>query len=142
LVNGGDYIKPTVIEAIYSPNQQQYIQLWDKQQWKIFKPSTSVDIKDALVSVVDNGNLSRIAIPWFGIGWKTGTSEIAYKWKYQWGRGRTNGSFVGMVTHTDTKYVVAIQVRRPRSSPWWLDTAWRVFESVAEFLLSYDKIEK
>jgi cell division protein FtsI/penicillin-binding protein 2 len=27
LVNGGDYIKPTVIEAIYSPNQQQYIQL-------------------------------------------------------------------------------------------------------------------
>lgn len=63
LVNGGEYIKPTIIEAIYDPNQEAYIQLGDKQQGKVFKPSTSADMKDALVSVVDNGNLKKIAKP-------------------------------------------------------------------------------
>jgi cell division protein FtsI/penicillin-binding protein 2 len=61
LVNGGKYIKPTVVEAIYDPNLKDYIKLSDKYQGQIFKPSTSVVMKDALVSVVDNGNLKKIA---------------------------------------------------------------------------------
>ena len=142
LVNWWTYIKPTIVEAIYDPNQKAYIELWDKQQSKILKDSTSKDMKEALVSVIDNWQLDELAKEWFGIWGKTGTSEIAFKWQYQSWRWWTNGSFVWMVTDYDTKYVIAIQVRRPRSSPWWSDTAWRMFSSIADFLLSYDKIEK
>ena len=142
LVNGGKYIKPTIVEAIYDPNLGDYIKLSDTYQGQVFKPSTSVAIKDALVSVVDNGNLREVRKEWYSLWGKTWTSEIAFRGEYQWGHGWTNGSFVGIITAKHTKYVVAIQVRRPRSSPWWLDTAWRVFSSIADFLLSYERIEK
>lgn len=141
-VNGWYYIQPTIIEAMYDSNKEEYLDLRDKTKGKIFKSSTSYDIKDALVSVVDNGNLKKVKKEGFSLWGKTWTSEIAFKGKYQWWHGWTNGSFVGIVTAHDTKYVIAIQVRRPRSSPWWLDTAGKVFSSIADFLLAYDKIEE
>jgi len=141
-VNGGFYIQPTLVKAMYDPNQKEYLHLSRKKKGRVFKQSTSQDIKDALVSVIDNGQLGKVKKPWFSLWWKTGTSEITFKWKYKWWHGWTNGSFVGIVTAKDTKYVIAVQVRRPRSSPWWLDTAWKVFSSIADFLLAYDKIEE
>jgi hypothetical protein len=37
---------------------------------------------------------------------------------------------------------VAIQVRRPRTSPRWSDTAWRIFSQLSDFLLAYDAIDE
>ena len=141
IINGGYLVQPTIVEAIYDPFQQEYITLSDNYQGQIFKWSTVRDMKEALVSVVDNGNLKRIQKEGYGLWGKTGTSEIAFKGKYQWWNGWTNGSFVGIVTKNETKYVLAIQVRRPRTTPWWLETAGKVFSSISDFLLSYDKIE-
>ena len=141
LINGWYYIQPTVVEAIYDKNQWAYINLSRKNTWKVFKDSTSEDMKEALVSVVDNGNLVSLKKEWFSLWGKTGTSEIAFRGKYQWWAGRTNGSFVGLVTQDEPKYVIAVQVRRPRSSPWWSQTAAKVFASIADFLIAYEKIE-
>jgi hypothetical protein len=35
-----------------------------------------------------------------------------------------------------------VQVRRPRTSPWGSDTAWRIFSQIAEFLIAYDAIDE
>ncbi|MBP7061781.1 hypothetical protein KA037_03660 [Patescibacteria group bacterium] len=52
------------------------------------------------------------------MGGKSGTSQIAFKGKYQAGNGWTNASFVGIVTRDNPKYIVVVQVRRPRSTQW------------------------
>ena len=53
------------------------------------------------------------------------------------GNGWTNGSFVGIVTQDNLKYVIVIQVRRPRSTQWWNQTAGPIFKDMAWFLVNY-----
>ncbi len=142
LLNGGVYIKPTIVEAIYDPAQQEYIDLGERNKFRIFKPSTSKDTKTALLEVMEQGHLVRFKIPGFSLMGKTGTSQIAFKGQYRGTIWWTNGSFMGGITADDTKYVVAIQVRRPRLSPRWSDTAARIFGDIARFIVAYDKIEK
>ncbi len=143
LVNGGRYISPTIVENIYDQQKERYLELASKNKQKVFTSTTSDDMKKALVNVVTHGGLAdEVYMPGYSLWGKTGTSEIAYQGVYRKGEGRTNTSFVGIVTASDVNYVAAIQVRRPRSSQRWLDTAGRLFYQIAEFLLAYDQIEQ
>lgn len=142
LLNGWRYIEPTIVDRIYDPNQERFLDLADAGRQKIFKTKTSLDMKAALVNVIDNGGLKDIKKPWYSLAGKTWTSELTFKWWYRWGLWWTNWSFVWAVTSKETKYVIAIQVRRPRSSEWWLDTAWRLYADLADFLIWYEQIEE
>jgi len=51
------------VKAIYDPNQKEYSHLSHKKKGRVFKQSTSQDIKDALVSVIDNGQLGKVKKP-------------------------------------------------------------------------------
>jgi cell division protein FtsI/penicillin-binding protein 2 len=53
----------------------------------------------------------------------------------------TNASFVWLVTKDNPAYIVVVQVRRPRNSQWWWQTAGRIFKDVAQFLLTYGMID-
>jgi cell division protein FtsI/penicillin-binding protein 2 len=92
--------------------------------------------------VVRYGSIDKIKQPGFSIGAKSGTSEIAYKWDYRGSVWWTNGSAVAMVTRDTTKYIIVIQVRRPRTSKWGNDTAVKLVDQVLWFLLEYSSIEK
>jgi len=142
LINWWNHIQPTIVEAIYDPNVKEYLPIKKKNTTRVFKDETSELLKEALVWVFDSGWLTKYRKEWISIWWKTGTSEIAYKGKYQWWVGWTNWSFVGLVTAENPRYVIAIQVRRPRTSEWWSDTAWKIFSQLADFLLSYDTIDR
>lgn len=141
-VNGWTYLKPTIIKSIYTPSTQSHIDLPETERLKVFNEQTSTEIKQALVWVINDGWLQKYKKEGYSLWWKTWTSEIAFKWKYQSWAWRTNGSFVGIVTAESTNYVVAIQVRRPRTSPRWSDTAWRIFSQLSDFLLAYDAIDE
>jgi cell division protein FtsI/penicillin-binding protein 2 len=143
LLNWGYYVQPTIIKwtfnsktNIYYPNNKKIIK-------QIFRPETSDAVKEWLFNVLDqNAELKLWKVPWYRLWWKSWTSQISYKWKYQNWIWWTNGSFVWIVTTDDPKYVVVIQLRRPRSNlRWWL-TAWKIFWDIAKFLLNYSMIEK
>jgi hypothetical protein len=95
-----------------------------------------------LYKVIYEGDLPMLAISWFTLGGKTWTSQIAFKWKYQQGAGWTNGSFVWIVTKDNLKYVIAIQVRRPRSCQWWICSAGKIFKDLADYIIKKEGIEK
>ncbi len=142
-VNWWWYIKPTIVEAMYNPLKKRFITMADTEKTKVFKSTTSDQMKEALVNVVNYWNLKdEIYVPGVSLWGKTWTSEISYKGTYRSWKWRTNTSFVWIVSARDIKYVVAIQVRRPRTSQRWLDTAWKLFSSVADFLMAYEQIEK
>jgi hypothetical protein len=41
------------------------------------------------------------------------------------------------VTQDNMKYIVVIQVRRPRTTQRWNQTAWPIFRDMATFLVNY-----
>jgi cell division protein FtsI/penicillin-binding protein 2 len=138
LVNGWYYIKPTIVKNIFdkktninTPNQRKVL-------GQIFKPETSDQIKFALLSVMEQNPEFKFAkIEWYKLGGKSWTSQISFKWKYQQGIWWTNASFVGLITEENPKYIVMIQVRRPRSSLWWVQTAGKILWDISKFLINY-----
>lgn len=141
LVNGWYVVKPNIVKKITLADGN--IRQLQKRPNKapILKEGTSELIKTALYEVVNGWQIKRFAIKWKSLAWKTGTSQIPFRGKYQNGVGRTNGSFAGIITKDNTKYVIVIQVRRPRSSQWWETTAWLIYGELAKFLIAYEDIE-
>lgn len=142
LVNGGHIIKPTIIDKIYDPVTKQFIINTPKVGSQLIKQETSDKIRDMLFQDVYGGLTKMYGIPGYTLGGKTGTSQIAFKGKYMNGNGWTDGSFVGMVTRDDLKYIVVIHVRRPRSNQYGEYTAGRLFGDLAKFLVEKGLITK
>ena len=61
-----------------------------------------------------------------------------FRGKYKRGAGRTSGTFAGVVSVDEPKYVILIWVRRPRTNQWWGYTAGPIFKQLASYILSYD----
>ena len=140
LVNGGVLVKPTVVKYV---SNKSFVRDSTDYQWsQIFKHTTSEFIKDALYKVVYDGQVRKFSIPWYSLAGKTGTSQIAYKGKYQKWLGRTNGSFAGILTKDNLNYVIVIQVRRPRTDERWENTAGKIYGDIAKFLIQYDTIDR
>jgi cell division protein FtsI/penicillin-binding protein 2 len=95
-----------------------------------------------LFEVVNGWQIKKFAIAWKTLAGKTWTSQIPFRGKYQNGVWRTNGSFAWIITRDNTKYVIIIQVRRPRTNQRWELTAWAVYGQLAKFLVEYEDIEK
>lgn len=144
LVNGWYYVKPTIVAGIYNKETKSFNTNWRQVVRQIFRPETSEMVKDALFEVMESneGIWKNSKVEWFALWGKSWTSQISFRWKYQNWIWWTNGSFVGLITRDDVKYIVVVQIRRPRQSIWWGFTAWRVFRDVARFLIWYNLIEK
>lgn len=109
---------------------------------QVIKPETSEKLRDTLFRVVYDGLTKQYGIPGYTLGGKTGTSQIAFQGKYMNGVGWTDGSFVGMVTKDDLKYIVVVQVHRPRTNQYGEYTAGRLFGDLAKFLIEKGLITK
>ena len=143
LLNWWYYIKPTIIVWLKNPGSDTLTVNEQRSTKQVFKPETVQEIKEALFSVLDqNPELKDAKVEWYKLWWKSWTSQIAYKWRYQNWLWWTNWSFVWIITKDNVKYIIIVQVRRPRSSLRWWYTAWKVFWEVAKFLLNYSFIEK
>lgn len=142
LVNWWYYVKPRIIDKIYDPETKTFIPQPVKLWAQILKPETSAKIRDALFDVIYGWLTKKFGIPWYTLWGKTGTSQISFKWVYRSGNGWTNASFAGIVTKENLKYVVVIQVRRPRTNQYWEYTAGKIFGDLAKILIEKDLITK
>lgn len=142
LVNWGFYIQPTIVKWIYDKKTNTFMENKKKIIKQIFRKDTSDAVRLWLFNVLDqNAELKSAKVEWYDLWWKSWTSQISYKWKYQFGVWWTNWSFVGLITRDDPKYIVIIQVRRPRYNLRWWETAGKIFWDVAKFLISYSLID-
>lgn len=142
LVNGGERIKPTIISKIINKEQnglEQEVSLIQERK-QIFKHKTSELLRSWLWEVMNNNPevYNGANIPEVRLGAKSWTAQISYRGKYKRGAGRTNGTFAGVVSVDEPKYVILIWVRRPRTNQWWAYTAGPIFRQLASYILSYD----
>ncbi len=143
LLNWGYYIQPTIIKWILDKKTWIYHENTKKIMKQIFRPETSEALRNWLFEVINqNDELKYARVEWYHLWGKSWTSQISYKGKYMQGIWWTNWSFIGVITKENPKYVVVIQVRRPRSNIWWWVTAGKIFWDIAKFILNYALIEK
>jgi len=140
IVNWWYLIKPTIVKKI-----QQWDSVTEFKKFiidKIFSSKTSKDIIYALYSTIYNWDLIRLSIPNYTIWWKTWTSQIAFKWKYQRWNWWTIWSFAWIITKDNLKYVVVIKVSRPRTYQRWIYSAGYIFKDLSKFIIEYEWIKK
>lgn len=141
LVNGGYYVKPTIIAGIFNKDwAENATSMMPQEKKKIFSSSTSEELRKGLWEVLNNNpEISNSAnIPQVKLGAKSWTAQISYRWRYQRWEGRTNGTFAGIISVDQPKYAVLIWVRRPRRNQWWWFTAGPIFKQIASYILTYD----
>lgn len=139
IANGWIYYKPQIIKKIefadwkvdiYKPNPTH----------RVLKESTSKLMTEVLVDWVEKWEAKVWKVEWYTLAWKTWTAQIAYKWKYETWAASTMASYAWFWPAEDPKFVIIVRVERPRKSEWWGATAWKTFNKIAKYLLSYYKI--
>lgn len=144
LVNWGYYVKPTVLAWVRDKKTGKYNENKIQILKQIFRPETAEQVKDALFTIMETNPdyINVIRALGYSLGGKSWTSQITFRWRYMQGLWWTNASFVWLVTKDNPEYIVVVQVRRPRSTVRWAQSAGKVFSEVWKFLIGYSFIEK
>lgn len=141
LVNGGVYMKPRIVDSIELPDGRT-LQYKDEKQKRVLKESTSQMITDWLVSSARDGVANNGNVEGFSVWWKTWTSQIPYKGRYEEWIWSTIGSYAWFGPAEDPKFVIIVKLERPRISEYWWATSAHLFKQVAEYLFDYYEIPK
>ncbi len=146
LVNGWKYMQPTIISQIRKKTANSDAITVEENKARsvkqIIRPEVSEEMRNALYNVANvNDQYRNARVEWYRLWAKSWTSQIAYKWKYQRWEWWTQATFAWIVSIDDPEYIVLIWVSRPRTSQWWVWTAWKIFGEIATFLIWYSMME-
>ncbi len=141
LANWWIYIKPRVIEEIRFADWK-IIKNKKEEVRRVIKESTSDLITDMLVSSVNDWVAKTWWVQWYSLAWKTWTSQIPYKWKYEKWIWSTIWSYAWYWPAEDPKFVIIVKLERPRTNEFGWKTSAFIFAKVASYLFDYYWIPK
>lgn len=137
LANGWEYVKPRIIKSIAFPSWK-VIEYKKEVERKVIKKSTSDIVTSMLYDGIENWVARNAKVPWYSMAWKTGTSQIPYRWTYETWVWSTIASFAWYWPVQDPRFVVIVKLDRPRIHGWY---GWRtsavLFKEISEYLLDY-----
>jgi len=136
LVNGGNIVRPTVVEKITASEEEKTIK--PKIERKVISGRTTEIIKKMLVSTVENGEIHWAKPKGYTIGGKTGTAQVPIQGHYD--PSKTIASFVGFAPAENPKFITLVTLREPQTSPWGSETAAPLFFDIAKELIVYYNI--
>jgi cell division protein FtsI (penicillin-binding protein 3) len=100
VVNGGMFYPVTLIKQTQNPQGE-----------RIFKESTSRDLRKLMRLVVSEGTGSKAEVKGYYVGGKTGTAEIVENGKYN--KNKRMSSFMGIMPATNPQYLIYIIFNEP-----------------------------
>lgn len=136
IANGGIYMKPYIVEQIQYADGK-IVEYEPQALRRVLKETTSKTVTEMLVTGVEAWVAKNGAVKGYSIAGKTGTSQIAYRGKYEDGVASTNASFAGFAPAEDPKFVVIVKLERPRTSPYGWSTSAHIFSEITGELLEY-----
>jgi len=126
VANGGKMMKPHVVKAIIS-DEQQYTTSPQVLGVPI-SPKTADTLNNMLVQSLEQGEAKAALVPGYRIAGKTGTAEIPEEGNY--GIELTNATFVGWGPADDPQFLVYVWIEKPNSSPWGSTVAAPIFRDI------------
>lgn len=141
LANGGNLIKPQLVEKIVSG--ERTFPLKNESQGRVLKKSTTLLVTEMLVNVSLKSPLHFVLermpeLKNYRISAKSGTAQIAIAGHYD--EKRTVASVIGYAPADNPKFLVLVKLNEPSVRPWGSDTAGPVFFNIIRDLLIYYNI--
>jgi len=142
IANWWIYIRPRIIDEIRYPDGK--IVKYKKEELKrVIKKSTSDTVIDMLVDSAANWVAKNWNVEWYSVAWKTWTSSIPYKWRYEKWQWTTVWSYAWFWPAEDPKFVIIVKLDRPRTGQWYgWATSSHIFKEIATYLFDYYWIPK
>lgn len=136
IVNGGQYIQPTVIAGTMS-DEGTYMPAVQKPSTQILKASTSETMRQMTYNARNEFKLSHPDTPGYSVGGKTGTAQTIENGKYVF--DQTVGTYVGYGAEKNgmPAYVVMVQLEAPQKALSGTKDASPVFTDISNWMLSY-----
>ena len=141
IANGWIYVKPKIIDKIIYPDGREVVYKTEAQR-RVVKESTSKIVTDMLYDWTINWVAKNWAVKWYNLAAKSGTAQIAYKWKYENWVWSTVWTFAWFGPIEDPKFTIIVKLERIRTSMYGWETSWFIFADVARYLFDYYKIPK
>ena len=142
LANWWVYIRPRVIDEIRFP-EWKIVKYKKEEVRRVIKESTSATVIDMLVDSASNWVAQNWNVEGYSVAWKTWTSQIPYKWKYEEWQWSTIWSYAWFWPAEDPKFVIIVKLDRPRTGQgYWGATSSYIFKDIATYLFDYYSIPK
>jgi len=141
VVNGGSYFKPHLIDGYLKDDNTV-----EKQQPQILKPdvvrqSTATDLR-GMLQVARAKTFPGVDKPGYGIGGKTGTSQIIDPKTGKYIDNNAIGTYVGFGGNSLPQYVIMIRVVDAKTSGYSGSVAAApIFADISNWMLDYLKIQ-
>lgn len=76
VANDGQVMAPHVLDEVRD-SDGNVVETYDPEEWtRAMDPGTAALLREAMVGVVENGTATRLAVPGFTVGGKTGTAQL------------------------------------------------------------------
>ncbi|MBI2603849.1 MAG: penicillin-binding protein 2 [Deltaproteobacteria bacterium] len=117
--NGGNLIKPYLIERIESDDGNILFSYNTLQKTKVLSPKTVNFMRKALVRVVTEGTGTLAQSDWYTTAGKTGTAEKVDSSTRRYSAEKRIPNFVGFAPVSDPHILVYIALDEPREKPYY-----------------------
>lgn len=141
IANWWIYMQPYIVKSI-SFWDGRLVENKPNSIQRVIKESTAKIVTDMLAEWWKVWFAKAGWVPWYNIGGKTWTSQMAYKWTYEKWAATTIGSFAWFWPAEDPRFVIIVKLERPRTSEYWESTSSKIFWRISSYILDYYAIPK
>jgi len=140
VANGGNLMKPYVVERILDDTGQEVQKFEPQLVRRVISPETSRQMAGIMETVTANGGTgTNAAVEGFRVAGKTGTAQKVDSVTHRYGAKRT-ASFVGFIPADKPKLTILVVVDEPKTSQYGGVVAAPAFRGIAQNALAYLKV--
>lgn len=135
IANGGALMEPRLVREVRAAGGRTVQRRDPRQVRRVIPRSVAMEIRDVLVSVVDDGTATRASLATFEVAGKTGTARrTGAGGRYE--AGAYNATFVGFFPARDPQLTILVRLDRPRGAYYGGLTAAPVTRETLQAILA------
>ncbi|HST60836.1 MAG TPA: penicillin-binding transpeptidase domain-containing protein [Longimicrobium sp.] len=135
LANGGSLMEPRLVREVRAPGGRTVERREPREVRRVVPRSVATQIRDVLVSVVEDGTATRASLSTFEVAGKTGTARrTGANGRYE--AGAYNATFVGFFPARDPQLTILVRLDRPQGDYYGGLTAAPVTRETLQAILA------
>jgi cell division protein FtsI (penicillin-binding protein 3) len=135
LANGGSLMEPRLVREVRAAGGRTLERREPREVRRVVPRAVATQIRDVLVSVVEDGTATRASLATFEVGGKTGTARrTGAGGRYE--SGAYNSTFVGFFPARDPQLTILVRLDRPQGEYYGGLTAAPVTRETLQAILA------
>ena len=135
LANGGALMEPRLVREVRTPGGRTLERRDPREVRRVIPRAVATEVRDVLVSVVEDGTATRASLATFEVAGKTGTARrTGVDGRYE--AGAYNATFVGFFPARDPQLTILVKLDRPRGAYYGGLTAAPVTRETLQAILA------